>query len=185
MSLTKSEIKKGVKYHYSSGGDYASAHLYLFKNDSFRFESHTCMTSDFSLGSWTIKNNLIRLTSNIQKDNVPIKLLYRSKDSSEKKIKRLAIPKDLTGRELWATIYVNNDTTACFDGDLSCFGNYSSIDSIRLYLNNGLSSPWVKVNTSGNEIVQIVLQSTIDLIDYICYNATFRRNKNQLIRVTE
>lgn len=180
IPLKNSEIKNNVKYHYLSGSKYTVSELYLFKNGSFRFESQTCLYGSFSTGNWTIKNEILQLKSDIQEKNIPVKLLYRSRDSSDNQIKRLAMPKDLTGKELKATIFINNDSTSCFYGDFFCYGNYSTIDSVKLDLNNGLKSTWIKVN-AGAEIVQLVLQSSIDLTNYILYNATFKRNKNKLI----
>jgi hypothetical protein len=183
VPLKNAEIKKGIKYHYyyRGPGGFAVCELYLFHNGSFRYEDYTCMSAAFSSGNWTIKNNLVKFTSDIQNTSVPVKLLYRSRDSSDIGIKRLAAPVDLAGNKLLFTtsVCINSDTIPCYGGDSYCFGTYKTIDSVMVRLENGLRSAWLKVNT-GNEIVQLIVEG-MDLKNAIPYNETFKKQKNKLI----
>ena len=179
--LSDSDRIKGVQFHYAHRVEYAGIDLYLFKNGTFRFENYTCMSNVYSVGTWTLKNEIIALRNNIRKNDLPVKLVYRQRNSSDKYIKRLADPKDLNGNELRAGIYINTENTACFDGDSYCFGKYESIDSIQIDV-NGFRSKWMKVK-KGDEIVQAIVQTTEQFGSYVEYEAIFRRNKNKLIRL--
>jgi len=177
--LTDSARKKGLQFHYASRSEYAGVELYLFKNGTFRFENYTCIADYYSTGTWTLRNEVLTFRSNIRKDDLPVKLVYRQRDSSDKYIKRLADPRDLNGNDLRAGIYVNTERTACFYGDSYCFGKYESIDSIQIGVND-FKSKWIKVK-EGDEIVQAIVQTTEQFGRYVTYDATFRRSKNKLI----
>jgi hypothetical protein len=179
--LKDSDRKKSIQFHYASRSKYAGVELYLFKNGTFRFENYTCLASYYSTGTWTLRNEVITFRSDIRKDDLPVKLVYRQRDSSDKGIKRLADPRDLNGNELRAGIYINTELTACYWGDSYCFGKYEGIDSIQIGIND-FRSKWMKVK-EGDEIVQAIVQTAEQFGSYVAYDAKFRRSKNKLISI--
>lgn len=177
--LRDSDRIKGIQFHYASRGKYAGVDIFLFRNGTFRYENYTCMADYYSTGTWTINKDIITFSTGIRTDDLPVKLVYRPRDSSDKYIKRLASPVDLNGNELKAAIYVNNPHIACFYGDGSCFGKYERIDSIQIGVNS-FSSKWLKVK-EGEEIVQPIIQTTELFGHYVLFDRRFRRIKNKLI----
>jgi len=177
--LQDSDRVKGVQFHYALRGGYAGVDLFLFKNGTFRYENYTCMADYYSTGTWTLKNDIITFRSGIRINDLPVKLVYRPRNASDKYIKRLADPVDLNGNELKAGISINTEKTVCFYGDATCFGKYEHIDSIQIGVNR-FTSKWLKVN-EGDDIVQPIVQTTESFGRYVIFDGVYIRSKNKLI----
>jgi hypothetical protein len=72
----------------------------------------------------------------------------------------------------------------CFYGDLECFGSYRSIDSIKVTITDDVNSTWTKVDPTKG-IIQIVLQTNIDLEHYFPFNVKLKREGNKLKPVSD
>jgi hypothetical protein len=174
IKLTKEEENKSAKYHYqweSTDGHVAIIDLFLFGDQTYKYSISSNVYNAFSSGHWKIFKDTMTLTSNLQKDNLPIKVLYRQRDSNDFNVRKIAFLKDLNGTLVnYAFIYINNDSTSCDYGDLLCIGNYNSIDSIRVRLeNHGIYSPWVRIKPF-NDLIQVIIQTTQNLRNYIVFD---------------
>lgn len=151
MHITKTEESRSVQAHYqyeSKDDHFAFIDLWLLKDNRYEYKITSNVYNAFSEGTWKKSKSILTLTSSIKSDNLPIKVSFRPKDSSDFDVKRIAFVKDLNGKVIANVfVYVNNDSTSCMDGDLLCREEYDSINRIRVqYENWGLSSPWVTSN---------------------------------------
>jgi hypothetical protein len=185
VPLTKAESKSGILYHYQIADNYASAHLYILPGKKFRFEDYTCLTSNYSEGSYRETENNIIFTSTLQKGTLPVQVEYRKRAPTDSLVKRIAFIQDIDGREVDdGIIYINNDSTSCIYGDNFCSRELNSIDSIKVVLSSGVSSAWVKVKPE-NEIIQIRILISGELTKYVIYNGRFRKYGRMLEPVFE
>jgi hypothetical protein len=105
--------------------------------------------------------------------------------TEEHRISKFAIIKDLAGREYpHSAISINQDSVSCYYGDLECFGSYKTIDSIKITINDDVTSTWIKVDPTKG-VIQVILQTDIDLDRYFPFNAKFKREDNILKPVNE
>jgi hypothetical protein len=167
IPLTKTEMSQNYKAHYywqSTDGHYATINLWLSKNGSYEYQLASNLHYTFSEGSWKKLNGILMLTSNLQKNNLPINVSFRQRDSTDFNVKKIAFIKDLNGKYIAnAFVYVNDDSTACMDGDLLCRKEFDSIKRIRIeYENYGISSQWIDI-PPFNGLLQITIETTKEL----------------------
>ena len=160
------------------------ANLFLYSQNKFIYEEFTDVASWQSVGTWSKKKDILKLNSNLE-GTLPLQIIYLDSIPSEPKIKNLAIIKDKTGREYTLeAIRINNDSVSCFYGDMECFGNYTTIDSIKVTIGKNVSSRWVKVEPSKG-IIQIVLQTDFDLTGYFPVDMRLKEEKGLLKRLKD
>ena len=162
--------------------NYSGSTLYLSTNGKFSLIDHTDVSSWTTSGIWSVIGDTLSLKSEIQK-TLPVKVLYLDQAPDEK-IKKFAIIRDLKGREYThSTIQINSDSISCFYGDMECFGTYTNIDSIKVIVNN-IASDWIKID-SQKGIIQIIVQTEINLNDYFPVNMRFKKEKDKLRLIKE
>lgn len=190
IPLTTSEINRNVKHHYqyeSKEGHLGLIDLWLLKNGSYEYQIASNTYESFSTGHWKISKDILTLNSDIQADNLPIAIIYRSKDESEPDIKKIAFIKDLDGNIIdYAFVYINNDSISCMDGDLICKGKYEKIDSIKVgFENHGISSRWVSVKPFDG-VIQITIKTHRDLRNYVVFdNRTYKVSNTRIVNVKD
>lgn len=168
--------------HYASESQYAAAHLYLYKNRTFRYENSACLYEVFSQGVWKQNANGLTFESDYHKENLPVRVNYRKREARDSFVKQIDFIKDYRGQELTlAGVRVNSDSTLCFYGDSACSNSFEQIDSIQIVLETGPTSAWISV-PSGVEIIEITVLPAIDFTTYTPYNERFRLGrKGQLL----
>jgi hypothetical protein len=186
VALTKEEKQAdSLLSHYQvfSDDSLASVSLYLYKHGTFEYQNATCITYRFSTGIWTKKGSIITLNSFIQKDQLPISINYIKTDSVGQKNKVL-VGRSPTGERITAlVVYMNNDSTSCIVGTPFCNGSYDYIDSIRVHLDGGFHSQWIKTERNRGDI-EPVIQTTIPLEKYFpIRNEQYRLGNKQISRV--
>jgi hypothetical protein len=160
--------------------NYAGAELFLYKDGMFSYRTYSDVAKFISAGRWTRKADIIELNSKLGKNTVPVKVTYVKGAPTITNVKHFAIINDLSGREYPHTaIFVNNDSVSCFYGDMECFGSYTSIDSVRVAFNDTLSSRWMKVDPTKG-IIQLTIQTDLDLNLYFPFHLRLRKEKNML-----
>jgi hypothetical protein len=133
-----------------------------------------------------IEDQLI-LNSDIQKNNLPIKVSYHSMDKSDKDVKKINFIKDLKGNPVdYAFVYINDDSTSCMDGDLLCTKEFKTIDSIKVRFENyGISSKWITVEPFDG-VIQITIQTYKNLRNYIVLNnRKYKIYKTKIVEVKQ
>ena len=189
VSLSKKEISS-VKAHYqweSTDGHFAIEDLWLLKNGTYEYKITSNLNNAFSDGVWNQSEDILTLTSELQKDNLPIKVSFHPKGNSDFDVKRIAFLRDLNDSVVWnAFVYINNDSTSCMDGDLTCRGEYTVINRIRVqYENYGISSQWVNIKPFEG-LLQVTIQSRKDLRNFIVFaSKKYRLVNNRLKLISE
>lgn len=175
---------KNLFSHYTLSYDrYAGSELFLYKNGKFTYWTYTDLSRQFSTGTWTQRDDIIELKSIIGKNALPVNVTYLIDRPADAEFKRFAVIKDLNDSGyVKAAIHINDDSVACFGGDIECFGTYSSIDSVRVTLTDEIYSQWIRVDPSKG-IIQLTLQTKIDLYQYFPVHLRLRKVKNKLKRL--
>ena len=177
---TKERTDNRLVGHYRFNYDgHSGSELYLYKDGQFAFTTFSDVSRQTSAGKWTSKGDIIELKSEIGKGTLPVTVNYASR-VSDTFVKKFAVVRDITGKEYFkAAIYVNHDTVACFGGDLECFGSYTSVDSVKVAVNDEVYSHWINVDGSKG-IIQLTLQTKVDLDRYFPMQMRLRREKGKL-----
>ena len=172
-------------YHYADKRDgLIGADLFIYANGKFTCQSYTDVAYWISAGTWTKTGEDFSFSSNL-KNTLPINVSYLPLQTEEHRISKFAIIKDLAGREYpHSAISINQDSVSCYYGDLECFGSYKTIDSIKITINDDVTSTWIKVDPTKG-VIQVILQTDIDLDRYFPFNAKFKREDNILKPVNE
>lgn len=187
MSLSKAEKKKSIlaKYLYSEKGSYGFIILVLYTNGSFEYSVDSFNQDVKSFGKWKIEHGILVLNSTIAKDNLPIRIAYSSDTSNRINECKFNIIKNSVGIEVSdAFVLINNDTTRCLPSYASCYGRYTTIDSIKILTENGISSKWFKLTT---DLAQSQIDITIEMnmlpsMYYVIENRKYKMVGNRLVQ---
>jgi hypothetical protein len=189
VPLSPSDKAKGTVVHFRRTGnvnadravDQNRQHLYLYKNGNFRFEDSGCIQHVYSTGNWTTQNDIFYLRSTLQEDNLPVSFRYRDRRRADSFIHKIAPIVNRAGNVVeLVTLDVNNDTTSCIDGDALCTGKFKQVDSFKVNFDR-ISSKWIPVKVPAEEILEITVETGLDLNCYTVYNRSFRIKNNELI----
>lgn len=159
--LTDIDMKNKVyrAYEYNGTDHYAALKLTLYHDKTFYYTLKTFYQDVFSKGNWIQRGDTLILENSIKNGHVPIKLLYSNDSSNLINGFRVAIVRNLKGEEMPdGLVAINNDSNICLPsyGGV-CRGEYTSIDSIKIVFENGLSSEWFEVgNCNCKEIIPVV-----------------------------
>ena len=182
IKLTKEEIKQGINAHYqrdATDGHFMVFDLFLYKNGGFTYHRSDNLYPEYSTGSWKVSNSKLLLRSSIQQNELPIKVNYLPVDNNGRR--RIAQIRNLTEDVTEAYVLINTDTINCFYGDELCNGNYDTIRRLRVGLENSeLKSAWINIK-EGNETIQLVIDTELDLKKYTPFNKVFLIKGEKLI----
>lgn len=188
ISLTKTEKKEGVlsKYIFEESGAYGQIILLLYGDGYFKYSIFSFNRQSLSFGKWKFEKGILLLNSGIKKENLPISISYSEDTSNRINGCRFNIIKNLSGKEVVdAFVLINNDTTRCLPSYSSCYGNYSSTDSIKVLLENGISSKWIKLKSNRVQ-QQIDISIDMDIMPsmyYVIDNRKYKMINNRLIKL--
>lgn len=186
--MPQSNIEKkdtNLLYHYvDKRNAFIGADLHIYANGKFNLRSYTDITYWISAGTWTKTGEIFSFSSNL-KNLLAINVSYLPFLAGKERASNFAVLKDLKGTEYpHGAIHINNDSVSCYYGDLECFGSFKTIDSIKITITEDVSSPWIKVDPTKG-IIQIVLETEIDLERYFPFNEKLKREGNMLKIVIE
>jgi len=171
IPITKDDELKGVisKYIFivPKGYHHVETILTLFKNGNYEYFEADLPQSYYSAGKWKLKNKNLILNSDLQQNEVPIKIEYLT-DSSVNKITKIGEIQDPKYNS-WAFshVLINNDSTICFPASLYCKGSYTKIDSIKVLFGDRMSSKWIKVKDDSFQKLQLILDIDENIMAYI------------------
>lgn len=173
VQLTSEDKVEDVKSHYrweNSDGHFAIIDLWLLNSGRYVYKITSNVYNAYSEGFWKKSKNFITIKSEIQKDNLPIKVSFRPKTLNDFDVKRIAFLKDLNDSIVSnAFIYVNNDSISCLYGDMMCQGYFTTITRVRVqYENLGISSQWVDLQPFEG-LLQITILSRKNLSNFIVF----------------
>ena len=146
-------------YEYDAIGHYLKINLTLYKNGHFKYELSAFNRNLFSEGKWGISKDTLTLNSNLKNGHIPIELKYIN--DSPKLINgfKIGVVQNKKGVDMEdGLVAVNNDTIKCTPSYGLCDYEFKSIDSIRVYFENGLTASWIKVNKQPyTQIIPVIL----------------------------
>jgi hypothetical protein len=172
-ALTFEEKKNKVicAYEYNGSGHYSFIKLLLYENGDFYYSIYSANQNIFSEGKWSKKGKVLYLTSSIQNNNLPVDLTYSTDTSKIIGGLRVGIIKNAKGQELnEGMVRINNDTTKCVPAWGICTGIYKTIDSIKIYFGNGISSKWIKVDKKDWELIIPIVKVDFSIPSYMTLN---------------
>ena len=166
--VTRSEEREGIfrKFSYSADDSYGIINLVLMKDSTFIYRTKTFNTHGTSTGKWTFQQDIIILTSTLQKDNIPVTL---SAENGRKFVDSSVIAVvENEKKELItdAFVLVNEDSIKCLPATALCNGEFKKIYRVKVLFENGMSSQWLSVPDDQSRIALTVL-TDIDITNYI------------------
>lgn len=173
--LTDEDRKNEVHsaYKYDASDHFTIIRLCLYRDGNFHYSLKTFNQNVFSEGIWTQKDDTLILINKIQKGHLPVKLAY-SNDSTELiNGFKVAIVENLKGEEMPdGLVAINVDSNICLPsyGGM-CRMEYTSIDSIRIFFENGLSSEWLRIDNRSCKRIIPVVQSNFLISSYMVFNS--------------
>lgn len=170
VKLISHEKKQGIayKYEFSEHDAYGVVSLLLFDNKTYQFFVKKFDGDGFNIGKWVMHGDTLSLKSDILPDSIPLKLEYMNDTVGLGHHFRVNIVKNLQDQQMTdAFVFINSDTIRCLPFAERCLGNYESIDSIKVVLENGLSSRWVRVFNNNSCRIAPIIETNYILSKYI------------------
>jgi hypothetical protein len=170
QTLSQKEIEQKMTawYAYEGGSHYTRIDLKLFKNGTFKYSLNK--VSQFSEGTWKKKNGFLILNSSLSDNNVPIKLTYSNDTADMIRNFKVGAVRNLNGQVMKdGLININDDNTKCDPGLGICTGEYASIDSIKIYFENGMKSKWIRVEKKEFKKLIPVAEVPYVLSNYVTF----------------
>jgi len=196
--LTEQEEKNGVKAVFINTAFEYSAKLTLFKNATFTYEENAT-NHIFSGGKWINKNDVIVLNSEIDSNEVFVKLLYFDSDTVRTYYEeaqnsqmnaplyrtKFQVPINLKGSPFPdSRIFVNNDSSYCFPFFDTCVGEVSSFNKIKIDFGDGFKTKWIMLNNRHFKRLLIVAQYSFLFNDYLAFrNYKLKIDGNRLLKI--
>lgn len=181
-TLSAGERQTGLMARYLLRQDeFAGTVVELYRDHTFKFNSATCLASVYSRGIWKERGGNIVLNSFYRK-GMPIKIKYlQQRDSLQNQVIRVV--ENLAGvPNTWAMVQVNTDSTEYFP----LIGNDNKptgpIKRVRIRLESGTLSNWVKVSRRPFQSLQIVMNTALDMEGFVILNKmTFNTSTGKII----
>lgn len=176
QKISNEDLRKGILayYEYKAQDSYGYVGLTLFKSGKYYYKMETFGRGSFSEGKWRGNGREIILTSDLKKNNLPVKLTYLNDTSNSKSSFSISVVKNWKGELITdAFVYVNNDTLQCLPLTETCLGSFGKINRLKVVFENGLSSKWVKVEDKEYKQLQLILQLDFQVSTY----ETFENDK--------
>ena len=179
--LTKDDSNKRVlsKFSYSASDSYGVINLILMKDSTFLYSVNTNLHHEISEGKWTMSENILKLESTFQTDNVPVEIRCENNrqfvDSAN-----IAIVENVRHELLTdAFVLVNEDSIKYLPMIAKCSGSFEKINRVKVVFENGMSSKWIAVK-EGERRIAITVLTDISIRNYIVINERFRLDGNYL-----
>ncbi len=171
IPLTKDDKSKGIllKYAYLPKGVYhVGTTLALYKSGRYEYNERDGGQGFYSFGKWKINHKILTLNSDLQQNEVPIKIHYVIDSNVEAKTKIGEVYDKKRNNIIYeAHVLVNNDSTSCIPSLLTCKGSYTKIDSVRILFGDRMSSKWTKAENIPFQRLQFIIVTDEDVRAYI------------------
>lgn len=172
-SLTMTDKKKGIvsKYEYNATDSYSEIRLIFLKNANFEYTLRTFNQDVFSTGKWARKGNTLTLRSHLSTNNLPVKLVYKTDTSDLINGFKIGVVRNLNGKLMTdGLVNINNDSIQCVPLMSLCYPQLTTIDSIRIVFENGMSSKWIKIEKQDYLQVVPIVQTNFLISSYIVFD---------------
>jgi hypothetical protein len=154
------------------------AELLLFKNNTYQYRIESTNYSKLSTGRWQSSNRLLYLTSSLKKNDISVKLYIQEETDSTNRNSLFKIPTDIMGNSYPDTkVYTNNCRSFCFPFFDTCVAPPRKIKKVQLDFGNGFRSKWVRKKINSKSRIASVIQTKLDLNNYLI----FRKRKYKFV----
>lgn len=178
--LSASEIRKGIKHAYFNHSFENYHDLILYKNYRFAYKCQSTNYTSSAYGRWRKRGDFLYLNSDIDSNNVPVKIYYFDTDTiktfwlRDTSIKvystKMQVPVNLKQTFLSdSRIFINDDDAYCFPYFDTCFGNIKSIDRIKVEFGSGFRTRWINVEKRDVRRMLIIAQVNVSFDEYRCF----------------
>ena len=170
IPLTKDDKSKGIisKYEYLPKHIYhVATTLTLYKSSKYEYYEDNIPQPFYSIGKWRMNKKNLILNSNLQQNEVPIKIKYIIDSSVDKITKFSEVYDSKRNTYIYAYVLVNNDSTICNPSLLFCKGSYIKIDSVKVLFGDRMCSKWIKVEDNPFQRLQFIIDTDENVIAYI------------------
>jgi hypothetical protein len=194
--IQKNNGDTAAVYSWESHNDYHFAYgrLVLLRSGRFIYTSERPFDiTAFSEGTFRINKDTLVLNSDLQADNVELKVEYIDSTNNDSSYKRLSFLTNLQDTVLWKARYqLNNDTTIngsyYADFPLSWYPKnfLLKIFSLKVEFGPGFGSPWIPL-LAGNQFIKVTVLSDKDFNNYepkVLTNYKFLIRGNKLVDIT-
>jgi hypothetical protein len=135
----------------------------------------------FSSGKWSKKNDILIIKSLIQKNSVPLKLVYSNDTSGMINNFKIAVVRNKKGELMTdGLLRINSDSVQCLPMAGFCVGNYASIDSVKVVFENGMSSQWLKIEDKKSNKIMPIVQTDFLISSYMPLNRRYKILKSSI-----
>lgn len=172
-NVSKADALKGVthKYEFNDTESFYRIVLWLFKNGRYKYILNSFNQDLLSEGKWEISGRILKLNSDIKKDNVPASFSLNSDTSYVDKGFKFDVVRNFKGKFLTDVfINVNSDSVKCLPAAAFCTGTYKSIDSVRLQFENGFTSKWMKVPDIDVQHIFLKVDTDVQIASYFAFD---------------
>lgn len=197
--LKQIDISSGVHAIYQFNAFENYFRIVLYRNHTFSYEETSTNYFSFSNGHWKKSKNVLNLNSDIDSNNVPIKIYYFNTDTVRDYLPNadrtlynsyyktaFQIPVDYNKIDFPdAKIFINSDSSFCLPFFDTCIGNVSRYEKIRVDLGNGFKSQWKLLKKGDYKRILIVVQTDQKLSNYYSFvnqKCILRKNRLQILK---
>jgi hypothetical protein len=180
--LTKQDEEKGIYGIYILPHFEVFVRLTLYKNHRFEYLNEHIGRS-ISVGKWTMSGNVIVLNSDIDSNNIPVKVYYFDTDSAKAAFLQLrgyVADYPPVNRTKFLMLFnlknesipdgmarINNDSTYCFPYFDTCIGSYNRIERVRFTFGGNNKSKWIPIVRQDFMYMLCIAQVDFLLSEYI------------------
>jgi len=184
QQLTQEDSVAGVyrRYEHPQGESFVWATLLLKKDGTYRYRMGACVESYLSEGRWKRTGKTVALESFLQKDNIPAEICYEGNSTIKVDSNVIDVENSLQHLVFGAYVLVNGDSVKCLASMGLCNGSFTTIDSVKLQYENGMSSAWMKVQGKHRKIGIRVLTDA-DIGKYLVFHEQVCRMRRRYLRM--
>lgn len=143
-------------YRYMALDSLSGIKINIDADGGFKYTVSTDVNTMHTSGRWRLIRDTLIISSSIDQKNIPISVNEEVVDSIKKHVS-IEMPHNLDGDTMDEAVFnFNNDTIRNWIPfwEPDCNMEIGSIDNLRLDLNNGASSTWIKLkNKKANHLI--------------------------------
>jgi hypothetical protein len=167
----------------------------LYKNHSFNYKYKSTNYFVESNGTWHKSGANIILNSEVDSNNVSVKIFYINADKSKSNATIdnpslsysnhktiFYIPENVDKAPFPdSKIFVNNDTSFCFPYFDTCIGNIGKAKKIKIDFGNGFKTKWIPLEQKNYKSILVIVKTHNTFTNYHSFiNQKLIVSKNQV-----
>lgn len=186
-SINNSDTTVVYRWTANDGHHGAYGEIVLLRSGRFTYNSERPLEShEYTEGFYTFNKDTLILNSDLQSDNLPIKIEYLDTGRQDR---RLSFAYNLDSIQLWKTRYLFNNDTSMVSSYYADFPLESypkdflaNIRTLKIEVSPGIASQWMPVNEKA-KFIKVTVLSRRNFNEYqpkVLTNYKFLRIDNKL-----